>query len=455
MVHRCPILALTAILTLVAVSHAVGSEPASSQLTLDPVNPELKLHYFGYTQNSTKEDRNHFVEGALLVPVSGGYGDGLQYLLSPQFRFDSADKTAEALEFVERDPQRPALTFQEAFVAGYGERIEVVAGKKLFSWGVADGYKPTDNINPYDSLDVPTAEKIGVPAVSVFRYGRWVDAQVVWVPVFTPSRVPEEPDQRWAVQDTSRLERVTRTFGQPPTVEYLGRELPTDELESSQAAVKLSSSTLAPGWDLAVSYYRGFYPIGVLESRVEPPSADGQRPPNVVVRKVYPRAQEFGASLSTTLGDWEFHAEGAFHLTDEEEEDDDYWEYIGGATVTFSEVPTVLIEEIWVTLEYAGITYTRRRPDDSAFSDAGFGRGLSNTVLGRLTFKASEDTRVEFAGAYNFNDRDCFAEGVVTHKLVDWLSIDAGYQLLEGPEGSFFGEWDDNDRFFVTATSYF
>jgi len=423
----------------------------------EPVVSELTLRYFGYPQNSALEDRNNFLEGDFRATFNGRLGERLQYLVVPQVRFDSADKTAFDAEFLEDSLQRPAFTVHEAYAAWYGDVYEIAAGKKIFTWGVGDGYKPTDNINPSDSLDVPTAEKIGVPALSLYRYGETVNVDFVFVPFFTPSRVPEKIDNRWAVLDTSGLDRVNQIYGQYPTVVDAGRDLPSKSLENAQYALKLGSSTLLTGWDLAASYYRGFYPIGVLESRVIPPGLSGgvMTPPRLIVKKMYPKCQEFGGSFSTASGDWEFHGEAAFHLTDDEEMDIDYWEYIAGFNYTFPETFTDHLEKIMATVEYAGLSVTRDRPEDSRFSDAGFGRGLTNSVLGRVTFKFSEDTQFEVAGAYNFDDGDYTAEAVLMHKAFDRITVETGYQLFEGPEGSFFGEWNDNDRLFIIGTCHF
>lgn len=422
----------------------------------EPLTAKLSVNYFGYPHDSEKEDRNHFLEGEILLTFGGRLGDALQYSISPQFRFDSADRTEAKMEFQERSLTRPALTAQEAYGAWYGDVYEIAVGKKIFSWGVGDGSRPTDNVNPLDSLDVPSAEKIGVPALSIFRYGEGVNSQFVFVPVFTPSRVPAD-DNRWAVQDTTGIERVYQAFGQWPTVIDAGRDLPETTLDNAQYALNLSSSTLITGWDLALTYYRGHYSFGVLESQIIPPQvgAGGMTPPTLIVQKVYPKYQEFGTSISTTVGDWELHAEGAFHLTDEGEMDDDFWEYVTGFNYTSSGILTQLLEEIQVTVEYAGISVTRRRPPDSLYSDVGFGRGLTNSLLSKVDFKFSEDTRFEVAGAVNFDDGDFSIQTVLTHKAWDRITFEAGYQWFEGPEDSFFGGWDENDRVFLSVTGNF
>lgn len=85
-------------------------------------------------------------------------------------------------------------------------------------------------------------------------------------------------------------------------------------------------------------------------------------PPTLIVRKVYPRYHEFGASISTTFGDWEVHAEGAYHVTEVHDMDDNYWKYVTGFNYTCSDNLTQLLEKIKITVEYAGISVARSRP---------------------------------------------------------------------------------------------
>jgi len=433
-----------------------GEENPRFNHHLEPPTAKISLNYFGYLHNSEKEDRNHFLEGEILLTLEGRLGDLLHYLISPQIRFDSAGRTEETMAFQERSITRPLLTAQEAYGTWYGDVYEITIGKKIFSWGVGDGSKPTDNMNPLDSLDVPSAQKIGVPALSIFRYGERINSQFIFAPQFTPSRVPAD-DNRWAVQDTTGIERVYQVFGQWPTVIDAGRDLPETTLDNAQYALNLSSSTIIEGWDVALNYYRGHYFFGVLESQIIPPQAGdgGMTPPTLIVRKVYPRYQEFGASVSTTFGDWEVHAEGAYHVTEIHDMDDDYWEYVTGFNYTCSDILTQLLEEIKVTVEYAGISASRSRPSDSLYSDVGFGRGLTNSLLSMVDFKFSEDTHFEVAGAFNFDDGDFSIQSVLTYKPWDGITCEAGFQLFEGTENSFFGGWNENDRIFLRITGTF
>ena len=87
-----------------------------------------------------------------------------------------------------RDPELPRLrrpvSLRRAHRAGRGH-----GGKQFYAWGTADFFNPTDNINPYDYLDVLERDKLAVWSAAA-RLPRVRRLVFVVVPVFTPSRVP-------------------------------------------------------------------------------------------------------------------------------------------------------------------------------------------------------------------------------------------------------------------------
>ena len=67
-----------------------------------------------------------------------------------------------------RDAERPhrfLLDLRQATLDLYWPGLDLRIGKQVISWGTADGFSPTDNLNPRDYLDLLWEEKIGVPAL--------------------------------------------------------------------------------------------------------------------------------------------------------------------------------------------------------------------------------------------------------------------------------------------------
>jgi hypothetical protein len=457
MVMPRPVHALAFIMILVWVPLAGGQESTSEadrtgifDHHFESPTATFGLRYILHNLESDVEARRHFLDGELLSSLQGRFGQRLYYSLSPWVRFDNAHRSEPGFEFYERSSVRPLITLKEAFAAWYGDVYEITVGKKIFSWGVGEGLRPADNLNPYDFLDVPAAEKIGIPACSIFRYGEQLNVQLVLAPVFVPGRLPAT-DNRWAFRDAEAMERIHETFGDWYSLADGGQVLPVTTMHNAQFAFKLDSSTLLTGWDLALSCYRGYYAYGVmfLESVVFPPAVPGGgiQPPILTIRRVYPEYREIAASISTTVDNWELHAEGAYHHTLDREMDDSFLEYVAGFNHTIYTTGLPLLQEVRGSIEYAGIGVTRERPSDSLYSGAGFGRGLTNSLLANLLLLFTDDTRCELVGAVNLDPGDGLAWISLSRRMSDHITLEAGYQFFEGPRNSFFGGWDDNDRF--------
>jgi hypothetical protein len=72
-------------------------------------------------------------------------------------------------------------------------------GKQQIRWGRADGFNPTDNIIPYDYLDTFADERLAVPSLKADVYFGRTNFEWVWVPFYTPTRLPIL-GQRWFPQ---------------------------------------------------------------------------------------------------------------------------------------------------------------------------------------------------------------------------------------------------------------
>lgn len=397
---------------------------------------DFEVDYFGYYHQAPGAGDDHLGRGDLKLEFDGYFGkdNSFLYNLTPRLRWASGDNSVAAFDFRERDARRPLATLHEAYAGWVSEKWEVSLGKKVYNWGVADAYNPLDDLNPRDYLDVPTSDRIGVPSLSVFRFGEKFDTEVVWTPFFTPSRVPlPGMDNRWLGSlDVAQFD-------------FTGRSLPDDQLENGQGGVRLTSSSLIDGWDFALTWFRGRQSAGVFR---------GDSVENRIVTSLeYPRYQEIGASFSTVLGDWQVHGEGAWHKTDQKFMDDDYLEYVVGVNRTFSEAPIPFVDEWILTLEYAGQEVTRPLADGSSFfGSRSFARPFQDAIATTLTLAIADETDVEIGGAYDFADSGSIIQVSLIHEISNNLEFRMGTDIFSGPQNSFFGKWGDNDRFFLTLS---
>ena len=231
----------------------------------------------------------------------------------------------------------------------------------------------------------------------------------------------------------------------PDSFQFSGVNLPNDSLDQSQFGLRISSSSLLDGWDLGLIYNYGHQSTGVFRGDVTPGG--------VVASLHYPRYFEVGASFSTVLGEWQIHGEGAYHATLDEQMDDDYIEYVIGVNRVFSDLPIPGVEETRLILEYAGEEITREISEGSPFfGSRQFSRPFEDAVVGSLNFKISEDTDIELSGSYDFADQGWMFEASLNHKFSANCKVTAGTHFFEGPEDSFLGKWNNNDRSFIALT---
>jgi hypothetical protein len=419
--------------------------PARGAVEWSPVTGEFTARYMGYDEDSPREDRNHFGEGELKLQIAAKLTEKLQLVAIPLLQYDTADKTADEVEFHENELQRPAATFQELHLTYYGDDFELSIGKQILSWGPSPAFKPTDNINAADFLDVPTLHKVGVPAASLLLHGE-VDIQLVVIPLFTPNRLPQA-NNRWTILPEDVLRQIQDVTGFEPPI-LLERALPRDEIQNVQAGLRFRSSSLIDGWDLELSAFHGFDTFGLFDAALLFP------PVRIEVEQIYPEYNEVGGGFSTAAGRFTVHAEGAYHRT-VGSVDDDYWQYVAGFDYVLDSGIPAALDRIQFGLEYAGegVDNENTRPV-STFS-TGFNRVLVNSVLGLVDFVFSEETSVRAGGGINFNDDDFFVHAEITHKLIESLKLRAGVEVFSGPEMTYYGTWDENDRLFVITTYYF
>jgi len=410
----------------------------------ETIHGSLTGRYYGYTRSSEALPHRHWGEVDLKLELSKDFTDKLSGTLGPRLRLDTADFARGVVgELCEDAEHRYILDLDEAWVCYADDMWYVTVGKNVFCWGTADAHNPTDNLNPRDFTDVPNSEKIGVPSLAFTHSGGLAELEAVVVPCFTPARIAGI-DNRW-VGDSNGMGQTFAPFR--PVLG--GDESPETAVENAQFAVRLSSSTLLEGWDLAFSYYDGHDPVGVF--RVDP------APPHVILIRVFPNVREVGFDFATTFGNMEVHGEAAARLTEGDAMDDDYLEYIVGFNYDFDALMLPpFVEEVRIILEYAGEHVLDQKQEGGRYFDlGGYDRPFKRSILGSLLVKFSEETECEIDGGVNLDDSDYYLEPVLRHKITDTLKLEVGGHVIAGPRGSFLGRWRNNDRVSVTLTKYF
>src|SRR5690554_360560 len=150
-----------------------------------------------------------------------------------------------------------SLEIREAYLDIYDfplDRVDFRAGRQRIAWGAGDMVSPTDNLDPKDLSNIKDfGRRLGSDAVQLTWYPGNITLTAVYIPVFTPARLPAG----W-------MEPFL-----PPELAGLGGEkievnLPAaTPQESSSFGLKLAGRL--SGYDLSLSYVDGRYDLPLVE----------------------------------------------------------------------------------------------------------------------------------------------------------------------------------------------
>ncbi len=146
------------------------------------------------------------------------------------------------------------LEVREAYVELYDfplDRMDLRAGRQLVPWGTGDLVSPTDNINPLDLADFKDfGRRLGSEALQLNWYPGPVTVTAVYVPVFTPARLPAgwmnlflPPEMAGMLTGVDEGKFIVN--------------LPAASLRESAFGLKLAGRI--GGYDLSLSYLDGRY----------------------------------------------------------------------------------------------------------------------------------------------------------------------------------------------------
>jgi hypothetical protein len=428
--------------------------PVGAQSSISPSEDTLSLSRLGLKGTAIFKNFSHFYEtpndrrnvrdeGILQVEWARRLAPWQSTKIVIEGRADD-DGFANQLSFQvpEQNEHRSFLDLKEALLDFHRGPLTVTLGKQFFSWGTADGYNPTDNINPYDYMDPIDREKLAVYSAAAQLTARATSLTVVVVPLFTPSRSPLL-SSRWVPAPQNLPQNLPAVSAE--------RQLPARNLENVQYAARLRATV--KGWDLSASYFEGFeHTAGARRTTVQVGAGGARVSP-------FARVRVGGFDFSTTYGKFEFHGETAFKFA-LRNSGDDRFQWVAGLNYTWDELDLRWLERIHTILEYSREHIIASDPDAPvvpldvarALPDNGF----RDAVIARILFRFNEETEAEMGGTVNFDGpANYYLKLGLTRKLTDTVQINAGINLFDGPDDTFWGRWRDNDRFFFFLKYFF
>jgi hypothetical protein len=318
--------------------------------------------------------------------------------------------SAWRVDWSDRDRQRPALSVHRLSATVSVRRLTVDAGKQFIRWGKTDIVTPTDWFAPRDFLNVIDNEFLPVTGV---RAGVRFDAGTidgVWVPRFTPSRIPLV-DQRWVVPPPALQGPITQIDAPFPDGAQTG-------LRWSHAGSRL---------EYALAFFDGFNHLPNLEP-VPTLRADGL---TLVAR--YPSLRSYGGDAAVPTPWLTIKVEAAY-FTSETPRTDEYVLYVVQAERQTGE---------WSFVGgYAGEHVTEHRALGTFAPD----RGLTRAIVGRAGYTVDVNRSVSLEAAIRQNGDGAYLKAEYSQAAHGHWRTTLSGSLVSGDAVDFIGQYRRNSH---------
>ena len=306
-----------------------------------------------------------------------------------------------------RNILRPALSMRRMSATLHQGKFTVEAGRQFIRWGKTDILNPTDRFAPKDYLSsVVDTDFLGVNAVRTTYESGANTVDVVWQPLFTPSRTPLL-NQRWTALPAESAGIVLRDGG----ARYPG---------GSQYGFRWNH--VASGYEYSLSFFDGRQNLPSFD-----PSISEQ---GVLLTRTYPRLRLYGGDVAVSLPWFTVKSEAAY-LTSSTPGAQEYVLYV-------TQVERLVREWSFVG-GYAG-SYTTREPASPLQFAAD--RGFAKSFVGRagLTIDANRSMAIETA----VRAKGSFLRYEYSHATGQHWRTVAGVAWIRGDVADFLGQYRRN-----------
>jgi len=322
------------------------------------------------------------------------------------------------------------LGFRQAYMDLYFDSFDIRIGKQQIVWGKGDGVFITDIVSPKDMREFLLPEfseiRVGVTSLKFNYYSGGSTFELVWIPVFTPTQMPDE-NSIWSVKPNYPL---------PYSIDYSNSDV-KNKLSNSEVFAKYSLLSSEIDFEIMAGYSWDDDPTFHSEKILNPVTGIVD---SVILKPEHHRLATLGGSFSTTIGHAVLRGEGAYYngkhfqstnpkyLDGTEEKD--YIHHLLGIDYSIGDLKlsTQFIQQ--AILDY----------NDYLLNDE-----FENT----MTFLASMDflretLNVELFSYIGLDNGDALIRPKLTYDFVDGFQIQLGANLFFGDEGQ-FGRFDKND----------
>ncbi|MBA3011906.1 MAG: hypothetical protein KKF12_07405 [Proteobacteria bacterium] len=406
----------------------------------------LRLRYSSFLNTpgeQTVTDRNSHAGEALFRFATGSGSDDFKIKVSgwAEAGIDKNNYQGVSHWPQDRSNDRRHLELNEVYAVISGDTADITIGKKLFKTGICTLFSPSDRFRPMDLTDPLDPKQFGIWQARADYYPGDHALTLAILPVYTDKKVPS-PDSRW-----------WGLFANDPFIGQIQKEDPDISLENVTYFARYK--TTRKGWDFFMSTHFGPSPYSVVKLEGLTPKED--------IISVFTLAGGF----STTRGNFEIHGESLYNLS-REDKDQDYVSSVFGFTYTFGETAgRVHMEEIVLTLEYAGEIILDQQRADTYIISSQEGRPGANDFLSKILLKYDENLAFENLFHYEISDKAWMNRFEVSYRFGAGWTGTCAVELFGGKENLVpdagrinfdtisYAQWKENDRLVVCLTYEF
>jgi hypothetical protein len=369
----------------------------------------LETDFIGFLQTAPNDSGQAIGEALFRYEAFYKLNSDWQFAGGIDARTDThnqVDRTWE-LSWDDRERRRPSFEVRQLNATYSKKKLTLVLGKQFVRWGKADILNPTDRFAPQDYLSVVDSDFLAITAVRATYGGQSNSIDLVWVPLFTPSRVPLL-DQRWS-------------------------NIPTGIALTELSPSFPGGSQFGARWNHIGSVAE--YSLSFYDGHNNLPLFNFQETalPAVDVERYYPQMRMYGGDAAIPLKGVTLKAEAAY-FTSTTKTEDEYalfvvqverqageWFFIGG---------------------YAGQAVTEHR----SLFDFAPDRGLTRAFLGRAGYTIDTNRSVALETAIRQNGAGAWAKLEYSQALGAHWRATASFTLIRGDQSDFLGQYRRNSH---------
>jgi hypothetical protein len=375
----------------------------------------VETDFFGFPQTAPN-DSGRFV-GDFLFRWDASYQPVSWFTLlgGLEAQTDTHNETERSFRFdtLDRGLLRPAFSLHSLKVTLHRGHFTADIGKQFIHWGQADILNPTDRFAPRDYLNVVDNEVLGVFATRVNAEYHGTSVDLIWTPIFTPSRMPLI-DQRWALLPPDT----------PPQIENAATVFPG----GGQYGARINH--IGHSYEVSASVFEGYNYFPLLVPSSEPASQ------TLFVQRFYPKIRTYGTDAAIPLRVVTLKTEAAWIDSRET-----------SVSAPRSDSYVLWVAQLerqvrqWVIAGgYAGQTvFEYRYP---IYFDPQ--RGLTQSFLAKAVYNLDAPVSFSIETATKQNGRGTWTTAEYSRQLANHWRLIGGITVIAGNRNDFLGEYHRN-----------